>query len=112
VVVLNDPIAGQGSNNAAHCAAIYEQRIIEHGERPFDETWMRDTFEAYGEYARHSTALSDLLLGPLPEDVQRILGAAAQHEEVAARFAAGYAQPSTADWLMDPQKAATYLASL
>ena len=112
VVVLNDPIAGQGSNNAAHCAAIYERRIIEHGERPFDEAWMQGTFDAYWEYAQHSTALSNLLLGPLPEHVQRILGAAAQHEEVAARFAAGYAQPSTlADWLMDPDKAATYLAS-
>jgi hypothetical protein len=112
VVVLNDPIAGQGSNSAAHCAAIYERRIVDHGERPFDEAWMQGTFDAYWEYAQHTTALSNLLLGPLPEHVQQILGAAAQHEEVAARFAAGYAQPATlADWLMEPDKAAAYLDS-
>jgi hypothetical protein len=70
------------------------------------------TFDAYWAYARHGTALSNLLLGPLPEHVQQILGAAAQHEEVAARFSAGYADPRTlADWLMDADRTAAYLAS-
>lgn len=112
VVVLNDPIAGQGSNNAAHCAAIYHRRIRERGEGPFDEPWMRATFEAYWDYALHSTRLSNTLLGPLPEHVQRVLQAAARHPEVAARFAAGYARPATLDdWLLDPDKVAAYLAS-
>jgi Styrene monooxygenase A putative substrate binding domain len=112
VVVLNDPIAGQGSNNAAHCAAIYHERIREHGDRPFDDEWMQATFDAYWDYARHSTSLSNALLGPLPEHVQRILQAATEHPEIATRFAAGYAQPPTLeDWLMDPDKAAAYLAS-
>lgn len=112
VVVLNDPIAGQGSNNAAHCAAVYHQRIREHGERPFDEEWMQATFNAYWDYAQHSTRLSNALLGPLPDHVQQILQAAGRHPEIAARFAAGYAEPPTLDdWMMDPGKASAYLAS-
>ncbi|MFB9831299.1 hypothetical protein [Actinoallomurus acaciae] len=112
VVVLNDPVAGQGSNNAAHCAAIYQRRIREHGEESFDEPWMRATFEAFWDYARHSTRRSNTLLGPLPEHVQRVLQAAARHPEVAARFAAGSARPPTLDdWLLDPDKTAAYLAS-
>ena len=50
-VVLNDPITGQGSNNAAKGAAVYLQSILERGEGPFDEAWMQETFERLWEYA-------------------------------------------------------------
>ena len=43
-VCLNDPITGQGSNNAAKAAAVYLKRILDHGDRPFDEAWMQGTF--------------------------------------------------------------------
>src|SRR3984957_18721376 len=39
-VVLNDPIAGQGSNNAAKSARIYLQSILDNGDKPFDRAWM------------------------------------------------------------------------
>ena len=53
------------------------------------------------------------MLGPLPEHVQRVLGAAAQHPQVAHRFADGYAHPDDLEnWLMDPAKTDAYLASL
>ncbi|MEV5704844.1 styrene monooxygenase/indole monooxygenase family protein [Actinoallomurus sp. NPDC052274] len=113
VVVANDPIAGQGANNAAHCAAIYEQAIIERGDRPFDPAWMRQTFEAYWAYAQHSTAFSNALLGPLPEHAQRLLAAAATNAAVAHRFAGGYADPADfGRWFLDPAKAADYLNTL
>ena len=32
--VLNDPVTGQGSNNAAKCAEIYLERILARGRRP------------------------------------------------------------------------------
>ncbi len=44
-VLLNDPITGQGSNNASKGAAIYLRRILERGEGPFDVIWMQETFE-------------------------------------------------------------------
>jgi hypothetical protein len=113
VVVANDPICGQGSNNACHCAGIYFRSILEHGGKPFDPEWMQQTFDAYWDYARHPTTFSNALLGPLPEHVQRILGAATQNPAVAHRFADGYARPADFDnWLMDPGKADAYLASV
>jgi hypothetical protein len=113
VVVANDPVTGQGANNAARCAAIYHQSIIERGERPFDEEWMQQTFDSYWDYAGHVTAYTNLMLGPLPEHVQRILATAARVPAVAHRFAYGYANPSDFQhWLMDPGRADAYLRSV
>jgi hypothetical protein len=113
VVVANDPICGQGSNNACHCAAIYLESILDRGMKPFDPEWMQATFDAYWDYARHPTTFSNALLGPLPEHVQRVLGTATQNAAVARRFANGYARPADFDnWLMDPGKSDAYLASV
>lgn len=113
VVVANDPICGQGANNACHCAAIYLRSILDRGEQPLDREWMQATFDAYWDYARHPTAFSNLMLGPLPDHVQRALGAAASSPAVARRFANAYAHPADFDdWLTDADKTAAYLASL
>jgi hypothetical protein len=113
VVVANDPICGQGANNACHCASIYSRSILERGSQPFDPEWMQRTFDAYWDYARHPTAFSNLMLGPPPEHVQRIMGVAATNPKVALRFADGYAYPPDLEnWLMDPVKADDYLASV
>ncbi len=113
VVVANDPITGQGSNNAAHCAAIYLQAIVERGDQPFDPAWMQATFDRYWEYASLVTAWTNAMLQPLPEHAQAILAAAATNPTVAARFANGFANPTDFQhWFMDPAKARAYLASL
>jgi hypothetical protein len=39
-VVLNDPITGQGSNNAAKRAELYLAGILEHGDDPFSAEWV------------------------------------------------------------------------
>src|SRR5437868_3026548 len=46
-VVLNDPITGQGSNNAAKCAETYLASILEADAGDLDERWMRRTFDRY-----------------------------------------------------------------
>ncbi|MBA9003907.1 styrene monooxygenase/indole monooxygenase family protein [Thermomonospora cellulosilytica] len=113
VVVANDPVTGQGANNATHCAAIYQRRIMEHGDRPFDRQWMQETFDAYWEYAKHPTAYTNLMLGPPPEHVMRIFGAAVTNQAVADRFAHGAAYPADlSEWFLDPAGADAYLASL
>jgi hypothetical protein len=113
VVVANDPITGQGANNAAHCAAIYLQQILARGEQPFDEAWMREAFEAYWSYARPVTEFTNAMLGEMPEHVQRILATAAVNPTVAARFSHGYAHPADFEnWLTDPAKADAYLAEV
>ncbi|MGK5731450.1 styrene monooxygenase/indole monooxygenase family protein [Streptomyces sp. URMC 124] len=112
-VVLNDPIGGQGANSAARCADRYLREITGHGEQPFDRTWMLRTFAAYWEHARHVTAFTNLLLGPPPEHVRRIMSAAARHPGVAHRYINGYADPAGfQDWFMEADRADAYLAAL
>ena len=106
------PIAGQGANNAAHCAGIYTQAILDRGDKPFDPEWMQDTFETFWENrAQWSTALTDALLNPYPEHVQQVLGAAGQYQEVANRFCHLFADPSDiGPFLGDPEQALAFVA--
>jgi hypothetical protein len=113
VVVANDPITGQGSNNAARCAAIYQQAILDHGSEPFDQDWMHATFGAYWDYAQWVTTWTNAMLKPPPPHVSRILGAATQHPEIRDRFANGFNNPRDFfDWFMDPATAYAYLAEV
>lgn len=113
VVVLNDPITGQGSNNASKCAAVYLQRILERGDEPFDREWMQGTFEAYWEYAQYVSTWTNALLGPPPEHVLDLLGAAGQNPRIAKRFAEGFDDPRDFfEWFMTPDKAQQYLAEV
>jgi 2-polyprenyl-6-methoxyphenol hydroxylase-like FAD-dependent oxidoreductase len=111
VVVLNDPITGQGSNSAAKCAHAYLSAVRERGEGPFDAAWMVETFETYWQYAEAVTGWTNALLTPPPEHVLQLLGAASQNESVARRFVNGFDDPRDyADWFMDPGLAEAYLA--
>jgi len=109
-VVLNDPITGQGSNNAAKCADIYLQSILEHGERAADQEWMQQTFERYWSgYARWVTEWTNLLLNP-PSYVVKILESAARLREVAEDFVNGFDDPrSLFPWFMEEGVAEVYL---
>ncbi|GGX69804.1 styrene monooxygenase/indole monooxygenase family protein [Streptomyces hiroshimensis] len=112
-VVLNDPISGQGSNSAARGAGHYLKAITGHGDEPFDRTWMLRTFAGHWEHARHVTAFTNMLLGPPPEHVQRILAAAARHPDVAHRYANGFADPAGfREWFTDADRADAYLAAV
>jgi hypothetical protein len=110
VVVANDPITGQGSNNATHCAEMYLQEILAH-DGPFDRAWMERTFERYWHYAQHVTDWTNAMLQPPPPHVLEIIGAASQNPVVARRFVNGFADPTDFQhWFMDPEKAASFLA--
>ena len=112
-VLLNDPITGQGSNNAAKGAAIYLQSILERGEGPFDAIWMQETFERLWAYAEKVTGWTNALLLPPPPHVLDMLGAAGQFPAIAHRFANGFDNPPEFyDWFMDPDKADAYLAEV
>jgi hypothetical protein len=113
VVVANDPITGQGSNNAAKCAAVYLDSIVARGDQPYDRQWMEATFEQYWDYAQHVTNWTNALLQPPPEHVLKILGTAQVNYTVARRFVNGFTDPSDYQhWFMDPAKAEAYLAEV
>ena len=112
-VILNDPITGQGSNNAAKGAAVYLQSILERGEGPFDEAWMQETFERLWVYAEKVVGWTNALLLPPPPHVLEVLGAAGQFPAVAHRFANGFDNPPDFyEWFMDPDSAGAYLAEV
>jgi Styrene monooxygenase A putative substrate binding domain len=113
VVVVNDPISGQGANNAAHAAGSYLQAILERGNAPFTRAWMQQVFDAYWAHAQHSVMLTEMMLEPLPLHAQQVLSAAAQYQEIADKFAEVFPNPATIhDFLVDPAKAAAYVASV
>jgi len=113
VVVVNDPISGQGANNAAHAAGIYLKAILDHGDAPFTPQWMQETFDTFWVHAQNSCILTRMMLEPMPPHAQQVLGAAAQFQEIADRFADIFIHPATIhDFLLDPAKAAAYVESV
>jgi hypothetical protein len=109
-VVLNDPITGQGSNNAAKCATVYLRRILERGDAPFDDAWMEETFAEYWDYAQAVTKWTNALLLPPPPHVIEVLGAAAEIEGVGKAFVNGFDDPRTYEpWFFEPELAAAFI---
>ncbi|WP_186760456.1 styrene monooxygenase/indole monooxygenase family protein [Arthrobacter alpinus] len=112
VVVLNDPITGQGSNNAAKCAAAYLSGILEHGDGAFDDTFKQGLFESYWQYARHVADWTNAMLAPPPPHALQVLGAAQENTQIAKRFANGFNYPPDfTQWFMSPEAAIGYLDS-
>ena len=101
-VVLNDPITGQGSNNAARCAEIYLESIVERADGQPDAEWMQQTFDRYWTgYAQWVTEWTNLLLKP-PPHVIRLLDCAGKISAVASAFVNGFDDPRTLfPWFMD-----------
>ena len=92
-VVVNDPITGQGANNAAWCARIYLDAILEHEGKPFGEEWMKNTFAVFWQHAQYSVMFSNAFLGPLPPHVSQAMAAAAYRPEIANEIAGMFARP-------------------
>jgi len=94
VVCLNDPITGQGSNNASKCAASYLKSIVSHGRGDFDPAWMNKTFVNFWEYARMVTSWTNGMLQPPPPHAVQLLAAAAAKPSIASWFANGFNDPA------------------
>jgi Styrene monooxygenase A putative substrate binding domain len=94
VVMLNDPLTGQGSNNASKFAKHYLNRIVLRGSAAFDRAWMQDTFETYWQARGRSTVewSSNLLLPPSPH-MQMVMHAAERNPAIARHFAECFDDP-------------------
>jgi flavin reductase (DIM6/NTAB) family NADH-FMN oxidoreductase RutF len=109
-VVLNDPLTGQGSNNAARCADIYLQSIIERDTDEADPQWMLHTFERYWTgYARWAVEWTNLLLKP-PSYVLKIFDCAGRINAVGTGLVNGFDDPRTLfPWFMDTAAAQEFI---
>jgi flavin reductase (DIM6/NTAB) family NADH-FMN oxidoreductase RutF len=105
-VVLNDPITGQGANNAARSAEIYLESILGQSDGPADVEWMQQTFDRYWTgYARWVVDWTNLLLKP-PAHVLKLLDCAGKIAAVAGAFVNGFDDPRTLfPWFMDAAEA-------
>ena len=112
-VVLNDPITGQGSNNASKAAKVYMDAIVAHGDRPFDAGFMQSTFDKYWDYAQFVTGWTNALLQPPPPHVLNIMGSAQAYPALAKRIANGFDEPRDLfPWFAVPEEADRYLQQL
>jgi hypothetical protein len=112
-VCLNDPITGQGSNNASKAAKVYMDAIITRGDKPFDAAFMQATFDAYWAYAQFVTGWTNALLQPPPPHVLNLMGAAQAFPALARRIANGFDQPTDLfPWFAVPEEAERYLKQL
>jgi flavin reductase (DIM6/NTAB) family NADH-FMN oxidoreductase RutF/2-polyprenyl-6-methoxyphenol hydroxylase-like FAD-dependent oxidoreductase len=113
VVVLNDPLTGQGSNNASKSAAIYLEAISAHDGRAFDREFMQRTFERYWDYAQYVTKWTNAMLEPPEPHAIQLHIAAMEHPEIGDRFANALDYPPDFfSWYLDAENAAAYLTSL
>jgi hypothetical protein len=112
-VVLNDPITGQGSNNASKAAKAYMDAILAHGDRAYDAAFMQATFDNYWNYAQFVTGWTNALLQPPPPHVLNIMGSAQAFPALAARIANGFDDPTDFfPWFAVPEEADAYLQRL
>jgi hypothetical protein len=112
-IMLNDPITGQGSNNAAKMAAAYLEAIAQH-DGPYDRAFMEGAFETFwNDYGQFTTAWTNALLSPPPEHVLKLFTAGNESTEIAHRFANGFDDPRDFfEWFMFPDKAEAYMAEV
>jgi len=113
-IMLNDPITGQGSNNAAKMATAYLGAIRRHGDAPYDGAFMEQAFESFWEeYGQFTTGWTNALLSPPPEHVLKLLTAGNRSPAIAHRFVNGFDNPvDYFEWFMFPDKAEAYLSEV
>lgn len=111
-LVVNDPITGQGSNNAAKCSKIYFDAILANDNQAFNEQWMQQTFEKYWDYAETVVAWTNSLLAPPQAAMLDVLAAGAQNQAIASVLANNFDDPRQyAPWWFDTVEAKKFIAS-
>ncbi|AVS85703.1 alanine-phosphoribitol ligase [Paracidovorax avenae] len=110
-VATNDPITGQGSNNATKAAKVYLDAILAHGGQPYTRAWMEQTFERFWDYAQWVVQWTNSLLTPPPPHILKLLGTAAATPTLAHTIANGFNHPpSYFPWWADADEADQLIA--
>jgi 2-polyprenyl-6-methoxyphenol hydroxylase-like FAD-dependent oxidoreductase len=110
-VVVNDPITGQGSNNATKASKVYLDAILARGDAAFTVQWMDETFEAFWRYAQHVVTWTNSLLAPPPPHILQLLAAAGECPALASAIANGFDNPPDFfPWWTDPRACERFIA--
>lgn len=110
VVVLNDPLTSQGSNNATKSASFYLEAITAH-QGAFDVAWMERTFDNFWRgWAQWATQWTSSWLRPSQPHQRMLVDAAVRHPTVAQWIAAGFDDARLfAPWWFDATAARAFL---
>ncbi len=111
--ITYDPIAAQGANSAAKMANHVLQRIIMHGQDPFDADWMTAVFEEYWEAdAKYMYSFTSALLEPITPAAAEVLVAGTKTPAVADAFFSNFNSPQNYwPWLVDLGEAKKWIAT-
>jgi flavin reductase (DIM6/NTAB) family NADH-FMN oxidoreductase RutF/flavin-dependent dehydrogenase len=112
-VVLNDPITGQGSNNAVQAAGVYFDAIIARGTAEFDRAWMQQTFDKFWRgWGQWAVSWTNTMLRPPAPHVPWLFEQAERVPGVAAAIAAAFDDPRTThNWWYDADEAERFVAA-
>ncbi|MEV7134282.1 flavin reductase [Arthrobacter sp. NPDC093128] len=110
-VLLNDPLTGQGSNNATLASRYYLDSIIRRGQEPFDRKWMERTFDEFWRgWGQWAVAWTNDMLKPRRDHQRVAMSEASAHPALASSIAAGFDDPRTFyPWWFDPAAAADFV---
>ncbi|GAA5174914.1 FAD-dependent oxidoreductase [Pseudonocardia eucalypti] len=109
-VVLNDPLAGQGANNATRMARFFAERLAARGDGPFDADWLNGQFDEFWTYGRFVNDFSNALLEPRAGFQQDLLIAASRHPEIGSAIFDGFGDPAGLfPWFAEPTAARAFL---
>jgi hypothetical protein len=89
--ILNDPILGQGANNASYAA--WQLGMAISGAADFDERFCRSFEDAVWTYVGPVTAWNNAMLQPPPAHMIEYLVAATQHQSLGHSFVNFLADP-------------------
>lgn len=93
-VMVNDPIAGQGANNATRMVEHYLAEILARGDAAYTAEWMTEVFESFWEKSgRYTTEFTNMLLNPPSESLFQVLGTAAKNKLIADDFMGHFNNP-------------------
>ncbi len=112
-LITTGPGFAQNANNECRSADIYLKAILEHGDQPFDEDFMRATFARFEEFARPFYSDLVVLITTLPPHVLEVYETANTCQAVADRFVEGFNDPADMlSWLGDPEATRAFLAEV
>jgi hypothetical protein len=110
-VCVNDPVTGQGSNNATKAFKVVHDCIVARGAADFDAPWMNATFERYWDYAKWVVRWTNSLLTPPPPHVLNLMGAAGAMPSLAHVIANNFNNPPDYfPWWEDPAECERFIA--
>lgn len=109
-VVLNDPLAGQGANNATRMVRFFAEELAGH-DGPFTAPWLAERFDDWWEHGRYTNDFSNGLLAPLTEEQRTVMLAASRREDIGEQLWEGFNDPSSLfPWFFDAAATREFLA--